>query len=167
MCAFKDSGLESFVAPPSLCKLWNAAFMGCRALKHVDLSSCTFRCGKKKDYLALGIFQNCGLESVVLPRTLRVVGERAFSNCTHLKHVSFGEDSMLEEIGYRAFFGCALESFTAPASLKKIGAVAFGANLTLRNFKLNDDIQDVDWLCFWATGIEELKLPQKIKKTPE
>ena len=82
-------------------------------------------------------FQDSGIESVVLPRTLRVIERCAFAGCTNLKSISFGEDSELEEIEYRAFYGSGLESFAAPPKLKKIGAVAFGNCRSLRDFKLN------------------------------
>ena len=76
-----------------------------------------------------------------------------------MKSVSFGENSVLEEIKPRAFYGCKLESFTAPLSLKKIGVAAFEACSALKSFELNEDIQELGWLCFWGTKIKDLKIP--------
>ena len=77
---------------------------------------------------------NSGVERIIFPSTLKVIGEGMLAGCEHLKSVSFGENSVLEEIKVRAFYGCGLESFIAPPSLKKIGAVAFGDCRSLKNF---------------------------------
>ena len=69
---------------------------------------------------------------MVLPCTLRNIGKSAFEGCKCLKSVSFGDDSELEEIEYRTFYGSGLESFAAPLKLKKIGTVAFGNCLGLK-----------------------------------
>ena len=58
---------------------------------------------------------------------MKIIGEGKFAGCKSLKSVTFGENSMLEEIQPKAFYGCGLESFVAPSSLRKIGAMAFGA----------------------------------------
>ena len=67
-------------------------------LKHVDLSACSLQCGSEKNYLSADVFANCKLESVILPSTLRVIGEHAFMKCTNLKTINFGDNSELEEI---------------------------------------------------------------------
>ena len=100
----------------------------------MDLGACTLGPGDQTSFLQDGVFPCSGLESIVLPRTLRVIGERKFAGCKNLKYISFGEDSELEEIGQQAFYGCGFESFVAPPKLKKIGAVAFGNCRSLRNF---------------------------------
>ena len=74
---------------------------------------------------------------------------------------------MLEEIGVRAFYGSGLESFAALPKLKKIGAVAFGNCWALKRVWLNEEIRELDWLCFWATAIEELEIPHQVAKTKE
>ena len=165
--AFMHSAIESFVAPASLRKIGSAAFLNCKRLKHVDLSACTLQAGGEDDFFSAGVFKDSGLESIVLPRTLRVIKERTFLNCEHLRSVSFGEDSLLEEIGVKAFFNCALESFTVPPQLKKIGALAFGMCNALRSFKLNAAIQELDFLCFWRTAIVSLNIPSRVRKTPK
>ena len=114
-----------------------------------------------------GAFVDSGLESVKLPRTLRVIGKRVFVQCRNLKEVIFGRDSAVEEISAWAFWGSGLESFTAPPALKKIGDLAFGNCPALRNFRLNEGIQELGWLCLWGTGVTDVKLPPQIRMTPE
>ena len=114
-----------------------------------------------------GAFAGSGIESVKLPRALRVIRERVFAQCSNLKEVIFGMDSAVEEISAWAFWGSGLESFTTPPALKKIGDLAFGNCPALRNFRLNEEVQELGWLCLWGTGVTELKLPPQVRMTPE
>ena len=134
-------------------------------LRHVDLSSCVLI--SDSDFLSNDVFAGNGLESIILPQTLKTIGEGKFAGCKSLKSVSFGTNSVLEEIGPRAFYGCGLESFTAPPSLKKIGDLAFGHCQALKDFRLNEDIQELGFLCLWVTAIEDLKIPARVRRTPE
>ena len=73
--AFLCSGIEEFVAPPSLREVGYMAFSDCRALRRADLGACILADGGR-NFLASRAFENSGLESVVLPSALRVIGER-------------------------------------------------------------------------------------------
>ena len=78
-----------------------------------------------------------GLESIVLPSTLRIIEAELFYGLESLKSVEFGEDSQLEEIKAWTFYKCGLESFTAPASLCKIGRCAFMSCRALKHVDLS------------------------------
>ena len=80
-------------------------------------------------------------------------------NCERLRSVTLGKNSLLKEIGVKAFYGCALESFSAPPQLEKIGDMAFGGCNALSYFRLNDNIRELGWLCFWGTKIDNLEIP--------
>lgn len=68
---------------------------------------------------------NTGITSVVIPLTMRVIGEGAFQGCTKLFSVSF-RMTKLEEIGNSAFEGCSiLGSISLPATVERIGDWAF------------------------------------------
>ena len=153
--------------PSSVKNIAPDAFSKCFDIWHVDLGACTLRSDNEENYLSDNIFRGSALETIVLPRTLRVIGESAFEGCKCLKSVSFSEDPMLDEIGVRAFYGYGLESFTVPQKLKKISAVAFGNCRALKDFWLNKEIREFGWLCFWATAIEDIEMPLQVAKTEE
>ena len=46
-------------------------------LKHVDLSACE----PLSDFISEGVFAGSGLESIILPRTLKVIRESTFNGC--------------------------------------------------------------------------------------
>ena len=117
------------------------------------------------DFLSVGVFGGSGLESIALPPALRVIGRNKFICCEHLKSVSFGENSVLEEIESKAFYKTRLRSFVAPPSLRKIGDFAFGDCGTMKRFELNEGIQEVGRYCCLNTEVEDLKIPPKTRIT--
>lgn len=63
------------------------------------------------------------LEEVILPDSVKVIGEGAFRNCTSLRTVKLGEG--VEEIYSNAFGNTALERINLPRSLKYVGQKKF------------------------------------------
>ena len=169
--AFAECPLRSFTAPASLCRIGNHAFCGCKMLKSADLSACLLQHERWRNcartFLEDGAFADSGLCYVVLPRALQVIGERAFAGCRGLRRVTLGEDSSLEEIKARTFWGSGLESFAAPASLRKIGELAFGGCNRLRAFSLNEGVRELGRLCLWTTGVAGLELLSRAGATPQ
>lgn len=69
-------------------------------------------------------YTNYCVKSVVLPKSLKEIGDRAFTNCKVLTHVDIPEG--VERIGKKAFYGCAeLKELTIPSSVKEIGEECF------------------------------------------
>ena len=75
-------------------------------------------------------FLNTAITSVQIPSTVTGIGPYAFSGCTRLKSVVFGEPSALEEIRNNAFYGCSISTIRIPASVNCIGLQAFDSSLT-------------------------------------
>lgn len=90
-----------------------------------------------------------------------------FFGCKCLRHVILDADSLVEEIGFKAFYGAGLREFAAPSSLRKIGDLAFGECRELEKLTLNKGVQELGWLCLWATAVADLRPPQNVKMTPE
>lgn len=88
-----------------------------------------------------------------------VIGEKAFANCKGLEQVIFDPDSAVTEMQCKAFWDSGLKTFAAPPSLRKICTLAFRECRCLETFELNEDIQELGWLCLWCTGITDLRLP--------
>ena len=63
------------------------------------------------------------LEEVILPNSVKIIGEGAFRNCSSLRTVKLGEG--LEEIHMGAFSNTALEKLTLPRSLKYVDQKQF------------------------------------------
>ena len=86
--------------------------------------------------IVYGAFSYCeALEKVVLPRSLKTVGDHAFQCCQNLTAVVLPEG--LERIGWSAFLYCSsLEEITLPDSLLSIDRCAFSGCKALREIFL-------------------------------
>lgn len=74
------------------------------------------------------------LEKVILPDTLKSIGEYAFYNCTGLKRV---EAPGVENIGFSAFYGCHyLKELTWSDDLKRIEDSAFASCTRLKSLSV-------------------------------
>ena len=92
-------------------------------LTHLDLSEATV----PDDILPESAFESCtALLDVVLPSSLKGIGDRAFLNCSRLYHA--GMPSGLHEIGTFAFQNCtSLTDIVIPRDVETIGNGAFSA----------------------------------------
>lgn len=77
-------------------------------------------------------FDDVTVEEVILPKTIREIGEYSFTNCKALKSIELNKG--LEIIGDYAFNYCsALKEIIIPSSVKKIGRGCFnGASVSIK-----------------------------------
>jgi len=96
-----------------------------------------------------GAFKNCLLNSVRFEDNseLETIEESAFSHCTELRNISFGENSRLNSIGTCAFSNSGIGNITVPDSVETIRERAFEGcrNLISINFGENSKINPVDF----------------------
>ncbi|MBQ4071871.1 MAG: leucine-rich repeat protein [Clostridia bacterium] len=103
---------------------------GCAALKTV-----VFADGSALEAIPEGTFAGCGIESIVIPASVKEIEDKdtstsyslgAFWGCSSLATVIFEDNSACTKIGAFAFYQCsALDNFTIPASVVSIGESAF------------------------------------------
>ena len=92
--AFNGTGLESFVAPPSLRVLRQSAFQDCKNLKYVKLNEGLEVLGTDEHpggWNWCGVFQGIAVECVELPSTLRRIESSTFWGCKNLKSIELPE----------------------------------------------------------------------------
>jgi len=109
------------------------------------------------------------LKNIRLPKTLRVIGPRAFKWCTSLEHVVFPENlkgieweafyncvnlrqidlpATLESIGNAAFYYSGLEEVTVPEGLNEMGNEAFAGSIGLKVARIPARINNLGWGVF-------------------
>lgn len=111
----------TFAASSTLTSIGDSAFYGILSLKTIEIPSSVTTIGEYA-------FSSSGLESVSFGENsqLKSIGYRAFRWCASLTSVQFGTNSVLETIGEEAFGGCEkLADFTIPASVKTVENKAF------------------------------------------
>lgn len=163
-CAFCDKAeLERIVLPHGLVSIGEMAFDSCVNLSDINLPSSVtslenscFACCESLEHITLphGIkeipphaFESSGLVHLIVPGSVKVIGEYAFSGCNSLTHVVISSsvetiecegfsfcDNLKEFLFFEgittikesALYGCnSLESIRLPKSLKTIEFEAF------------------------------------------
>jgi hypothetical protein len=66
----------------------------------------TFESGSELSDIGAYAFGQSGLRCIVIPASVRVIGEYAFYVACSLTSVTFEEESQLREIGNGSFLGC-------------------------------------------------------------
>ena len=119
------SSLEQVTGMENVETIGECAFSKCTSLKFIDVSNKLVSLGGRA-------FDQCGITSITLPGTLKVIPGTyddfgVFEKCYDLVSVTLGEG--IEEIGSAAFYDTgSLTEITIPSSVKKIGRAAFYCN---------------------------------------
>lgn len=128
-----------------------------KTIKHVIISEgiVELKCfwflhdGNPTESTTNGAFTSCeNLESVTLPSTLKIIGNRTFQYCTSLKNAVL-PDGLLH-IDEKAFERCkSLESITLPDGLLSIGSNAFMFCDSLEKVVIPDSVNDIGYAAFY------------------
>ena len=85
------------------------------------------------------------VKRIIIPGTVKEIGDGAFAGCTELYDIQFGTDtrpSTLSVISCYAFYGCtALKEMSLPEGLESICGKAFGGCTALKTIKLPKSLQ--------------------------
>lgn len=111
-------------------------------------------------------FYSCKtLKKMVLPNTLKKVGESAFNKCSLLEEVVFAEG--LKTIGKGAFMSCPmLTAVNLPNSVEKILDRAF-YRAPISNFVMPSSLKSIGATSFYGTLITKVKLNAQLNKIGE
>ncbi len=172
--AFQNSGVTSFVTPPSLETIDFYAFEGCKSLQTVILDGAIVMAKKYS-------FYNCtSLKHIVVGEsagssydpfggcyaieTLEIYSDAAlsgFQNRTALKSVIIGGKAT--EVPYNYFSGCtALSSVTITSPVTLIDVRAFENCRSLTSITLPDTVTEIENRAFRGTGLTELTIPASV-----
>ena len=110
------------------------------------------------------------VERVVLHAGITEIAEDAFRDWDSLEEVVFESGSLLERIGAHAFARTALREFIAPSELKEICDGAFMNCKSLKEVRLNENLEriggDGDG-AFQGSGVETVQIYSKLQKMGE
>lgn len=109
--------------------------------------------------IASHTFMDCvGIESLVLPETVKSIGGSAFSGCTSLESITL--PSRLESIGDSAFKGCtSLEHIAIPDSVRAIRDSAFENCNALKEITIPEGVMSVGkWAFNSCSSLEEINV---------
>ena len=108
--------------------------------------------------------ENAQLKKIILPSSLREIGQYAFALCTNITEIIFEEDSMLAEIGEGAFGMTSIEKIELPESLLATGVEAFTGCPNLQEVILPEGIEIISVASFAnCTLLSKINLPSTLK----
>ena len=117
--------------------------------------------------IAESIFEsNVGLTSVSIPASVASIGDYAFSGCSALASVSFGDGSQLKSIGSHAFYNCtSLASIAIPDDVSSICDHAFDgcSNLASVSFGNGSVLETIgDYAFSGCTSLASASIPDSV-----
>ena len=111
-------------------------------------------------------FKDCtGLTSIEIPSSVTSIGFGAFSGCSNLESVTFGENSQLTTIDESAFSNCtSLKGIEIPASVTYVGGAFPGcASLASVTFGENSQLKTIGPNAFdGCTALTSIELPVSV-----
>lgn len=113
-------------------------------------------------------FRNKMIGKVIIPGTVKRIGNSAFNACSSLSEIVFGEG--VESIGDEAFRWCPINSLNLPKRLKSIGESAFAQRLiadyggNLQEVIIPDSVEEIGGAAFdFCYNIKKLVLGSSLK----
>jgi Leucine-rich repeat (LRR) protein len=108
-------------------------------------------------------FSSSGVREVVIPGdVLETIGYMTFANCNNLQKVTLS-GNLLREISAEVFWCCYnLQYVDIPEGVEQIGANAFYGCSSLQNVTLPSSLRDIDSSAFQYTGLTSVKLPARL-----
>lgn len=83
---------------------------------------------------------NTSIKSIVVPNTIRKIGNNAFENCIYIENVSFSSNSQLNFLGNYAFMNCTnLNMVLIPSTVSTIGDFIFLNCENLKQYSYNNN----------------------------
>ena len=109
-------------------------------------------------------YNNKKLKKVILPKSLKTIGESAFSECEKLEEIEIPEG--IEVINRDTFSGCNnLKTITLPKSLKTIGKSAFSNCKNLEEIEIPEGVEEIEDDTFYdCYNLSTIILPKSLKK---
>lgn len=140
-------------------------FAECKNLRTVEFSEGLETVGPQA-------FRECGVESVVTPKSLKTVCDEAFMRCDSLRKVVLtdakiqGSDEEHKELtmGKGIFKSSAVESVKLPARLKELPKETFMRCENLRKIELPNEIEFIAEYCFYYSGLKEIQFPRSLSE---
>ena len=103
------------------------------------------------------------ISEVVLPASIKRLGEKAFQDCANLKFITIPDD--IEDIEPYAFAGCTnLTSVTLPDSIKCVAPYAFYKCVNLQEIHLPEGVEDIyGWSFCHCERLKQITIPKTVK----
>ena len=120
--------------------------------------------GSNVEYIGEAAFAGSEkLSSITIPASVTEIKPFAFSYCTGLEEIQFGEDSNLTKLGRYAFQYSGLKKVTLPAGVETIDEYTYANCASLEEAILPEGIVNVEWYAFEnCKALKTVSLPSTL-----
>lgn len=112
-------------------------------------------------------FAYSGVETVVLPASVRQLGEESFRGCERLVRVVLALDSRLQVVGHNCFRDSGLCEFGPTPGLRAIDDGGFQNCRRLRHIQLPASLERIGESAFRRSGLEAVAIPARVRTLEE
>jgi hypothetical protein len=132
-----------------------------------SLQTLVFGSRSRLKSLPASCFQGCvSLRSLQVPKSIRGIWEKCFSECSGLATVTFESPATIRKIGFSAFSDCShLASFIVPSSVSNLGDCVFSgcSELSRVTFEARSLLASIPGRLFVDCGkLKALNLPDSV-----
>jgi hypothetical protein len=118
-----------------------------------SLSSIIFESNSRLTRIESELFSSSSLQSIIIPRNVKILGSECFSKCGSLSSITFESNSRLSRIESEAFSGSSLQAILIPSTILFIAYDAVDSALHIRLID-GDSYPEFDrWLQRKRSGI--------------
>lgn len=119
--------------------------------------------------IAQSAFMGCSVEEVVMPDSVKMIGNEAFSCCKYLKKINLSKNlqKTMNQLGYNACFKkCEkLKGIEIPAGIKEIPNMMFFGCRELSEVVFHDGLEVIGASAFASCrNLEKINLPKTVKR---
>lgn len=117
------------------------------------------------NYIDNGVFSNCRIKKIVIPKTVRIIRETAFYNSNLEKIVFLHDEGSEIFIGNRCFYRCKrLEEISLPEGVISIKVQTFCDCTELKRVNLPNTLAKIEYGSFsGCTNLEKIIIPGSVK----
>lgn len=110
-------------------------------------------------------FYQSAIQKIVIPSSVKIIGNSAFYDCKDLKIVDFSNDSQLEIIESEAFSSSGVEKIIIPSTTKIINENAFHncEKLEILEFCKNSSLEIIGNNAFSGCKFENVYIPPNVR----
>ena len=114
----------------------DGAFGGCSALENIILPS-------SLEVIGQAAFSGCAMTWIEIPENVRKIGSFPFENCDNLRNVTFKTDKLVRIPSYFLNGNLNISSVELPESVEEIGSHAFFACENLQQITLGKNVKSI------------------------
>ena len=160
----KYNGKEkNVVIPKGVTEIGADAFTNCTYIESVVIPEGVTKIRSDSSSSYEGAFSGCvKLKKVTLPKTMKIIGTRAFLECKSLESIELSNG--VTEIGKAAFYGCSkLKKVELPVTIKTIGSHAFEECESLEQIKIPEGVKKLLGTFEGCRKLKSVTLPKTLE----